>query len=265
LGYGIHLITVKMAQKDNILQELKELNSTLGVAAQQNVYSAPDGYFDGLIAQVFKRIKAMEAGNAAEEISHLSTTLSGLSRQMPYAVPSNYFEGLTEKTLMLVKSDDQTAKEELESISPLLGGLKKDVPFSVPQGYFENLVQKIVAEENKPAAKVISLTNRKWFRYAAAAMMIGIVAITGFLISNAPKGAEKVMVEVKKDVKKMDEAQKDNLIDFLDAGMTGEETAQVNNPAKREEIKTLLQGISEEELKDFQQQTEDIEDMLTTD
>jgi hypothetical protein len=254
-----------MAQKSNILQELTELNSSLTTAAQQNVYAVPDGYFDGLITRVLNRIKAMEAGNAAEEMGHLSPTLSGLSKQLPYTVPSNYFEGLAEKALATVSNDNQTAKEELETISPLLSGLKKNMPYAVPQGYFENLTQKIVAEENKPVAKVVSLTNRKWFRYAAAAMVIGIVAITAIFISNRPKGAEKVMVQVKKDVKKMDVAQQDNLIDFLDAGMTGDETAQVDNDAKTAEIKTLLEGISEQELKDFQEQTEDLEEVLTTD
>jgi hypothetical protein len=255
-----------MAQKDNILEELKELNSGLGLAAQQNVYSVPDGYFDGLITRVMNRIKAMEAGNAVEEMGHLSPLLGRLSKQMPYVVPSNYFEGLATNVLTLVNNDEQSASEELRSISPLLGGLKKDLPYTVPQGYFENLTQKIVAKENKPVAKVVSLTNRKWFRYAAAAMVIGIVAITSFLIINARTDSpDKIFSRMEKDVKKMDETQKDNLVDFLDAGMTGEETAQVNNPAKTAEIKSLLQGISEEELKDFQEQTEDLEDVLTTD
>lgn len=251
-----------MAQKDNILQELKMLNSQL-VGAEGNVYVIPEGYFDGLIAQVIKRIKAMEADSAAEELDHLSPLLKSMHKQMPYSVPEGYFDRATEGALAAIRSTHQSVSEELESISPLLSGLKKEMPFTVPQSYFEQLEQKIVTGENKPA-KIISLTQRRWFRRLAAAAVIGIVAVTGFLVITRPKGAEKVLVQVKKDVKKMDDTQKESMIEFLDAGLTGEETVQVSNPEKTEEIKTLLEGVSEEELKDLQQQTEDLEDVLST-
>ena len=68
-----------MTQKDHILQELKELNSSLVNLSQQNVYSVPVGYFDGLAAQVMKRIKALEAINAKEELNHLSPLLNSIS------------------------------------------------------------------------------------------------------------------------------------------------------------------------------------------
>jgi hypothetical protein len=261
-----------MTQKDNILQELNELKSTLNLAARQNVYTAPAGYFDGLAAQVLSRIKAMEAADAAEELDHLSPVLKGMSKQIPYSVPSGYFEGLAENAIAAAKSTGlQTDKEELESISPLLSGLKKEMPYAVPQGYFESLTKNSIAEENKPVlstmrgAKVIPLTHRKWFRYAAAAVVAGLVAISGLLMFNTKEKTAVILGKVEKDVKNMDETQKDNLADFIDAGMNGKETAQVNNAAKTSEIKSLLQGISEEELKAFEQQTEDLGEVLMTD
>jgi hypothetical protein len=112
-----------MTQKDNILQELKELKSSLTLAAQQNAYTVPAGYFEGLVAQVLNRIKAMEAADASEELAYLSPMLKGLSKDMPYSVPAGYFEGLAEKAI----AGQQTVQEELESISPLLGGFKKKI------------------------------------------------------------------------------------------------------------------------------------------
>ena len=56
-----------MIQKENILQELNELKSSLATVTPQNVYTVPVGYFDGLVAQVLSRIKAVEAKNAVEE------------------------------------------------------------------------------------------------------------------------------------------------------------------------------------------------------
>ncbi len=257
-----------MTRKDNILQELQELNSVLATAAVQEVYSVPAGYFDGLAAQVLKRIKAMEAENAVEELALLSPVLGNLSRQMPYSVPAGYFEGLAGNAYQLAQgnNDQLTTKEELATLSPLLSGLKKEMPYSVPHGYFESLTQNIAAQENKPVARVLSFTSRKWFRYAAAAVITGMIVTAGFLFLG---GAEKetggkALAKFTRDVKKMNEVQKDNLMDFIDAGMIGNETAQVSPGTRTDEVKDLLQGISDEELQDFEEQTEDLRDVLQT-
>jgi len=304
-----------MTRKDNILQELNELNSTLATITPQNPYTVPVGYFDGLAARVLNRIKAMEAANAVEELGYLSPVLSGISKQlpfsvpqgyfeglaekamqsisessdyqtaneemetlspllnglkkeMPYAVPQGYFDGLADKTLQAVNqnNDYQTAKEELATLSPLLSGLKNEIPYTVPQGYFESLSENITKEESKPATKIISITSRKWFRYAAAAVVIGMIITTGLLFfgggEKEPGG--KALAKFTRDVKKMNDTQKENLIDFIDAGMNGEENVQISIDNKSDEVKNLLQGISDDELKDFQEQTEDVQNVLMT-
>jgi len=254
-----------MTQKDNILQELKELNSTLATAGKQEIFTVPAGYFDGLVAQVLNRIKAMEAVNAADELSYLSPVVSNLPKHTPYAVPQGYFEGLAENALLTAKGNTEhlSSEEELATLSPLLSGLKKEMPYTIPQGYFESLTEQIVATSPKPAKKVIAMTSRTWFRYAAAAVITGIVVTTGLLfIGGGEKEAGgKALAKFTRDVKKMNDVQKDNLIDFIDAGMNGEETAQVSTDNKTE-VKNLLQGVSDEELKDFQEQTEDVQDVL---
>lgn len=182
---------------------------------------------------------------------------------MPFAVPAGYFEGLAEQALQSVResSDYQTAKEEIESLSPLLSGLKKQIPYSVPEGYFEKLSAVPVEKE----VKVVSITHRKWLKYAVAAVVTGIVVLSGFLfLGNKKESSDRIIAQVKKDVMKMDETQKDNLIDFIDAGMNGKETAGINTDDKSKEIKALLQDVSDEELKDFQEQTEDLQDVLMT-
>jgi uncharacterized membrane protein YgdD (TMEM256/DUF423 family) len=42
-------------------------------------------------------------------------------------------------------------------------------------------------KENKPAAKVVSITQRKWLRYAAAAMVIGILTFSGIKYFKPPE------------------------------------------------------------------------------
>ena len=62
----------------------------------------------------------------------------------------------------------------------------------------------------------------------------------------------------------MNDTEQDDLVDFLDAGLTGSETAQVNPETKSKEIQQLLQDVSDEELKDFREQTEDVGEVLMT-
>ncbi len=257
-----------MTQRDNILQELHELNSTLANSNPENVFSVPAGYFEGLAAQLLTRIKAMEAANATDELAYLSPVLSGLSREMLFTVPAGYFDGLEKKMMQSIRenSDYTTAKEEIEMLSPLLSGLKKEMPYEVPQGYFERLAPGITATTGKQEAKVISITQRKWFRYAAAAVVTGVIMLAGFLYFNRGKQepGSKAIAKVTHDIKKMSDTQKDKLIDFIDAGLNGKETAQVNTDNKSKEVRALLQGVPDAELKDFQEQTEDIADIMMT-
>ncbi len=260
-----------MTQRNNILQELNEMNSALANISTGNIYTVPAGYFDGLAATMLNRIKAMNAANAVEELNYLSPSLNTISKQNIYSVPAGYFENLAENLMRSIREGNdqlhkesvgQTAKEEIESLSPLLSGLKKEMPYNVPQGYFETISEKPVRE----GTKVVSITHRKWFRYAAAAVVTGVIALSGFLLfGNKKDAAERILAKVEKDVNKMDDVEKDNLVDFLDAGMNGKETVKVNTGSRSQEIKDLLQDVSEEELKDFQQQTEDIQDVLMTD
>lgn len=256
-----------MTQRDNILQELKELDSRLADVALQNIYTVPAGYFDNLAEQVVARIKAMKANNAADELNALSPQLLGkLSREMPYSIPKDYFETLPDNVLKTIHTAGLSAKDELAAISPLLSSLKKENPYKIPKGYFESLPPTTQKEKIRSSAKVVSLFSRTWFRYAAAAVVTGIIilgSLSLFTYEKEPGG--KALAKFTRDVIKMDEQQKDDMIDFFDAGLDGKETAQVNTDNKNtQEVKELLEGVSEEELKDFQEQTEAIEEVLMT-
>lgn len=256
-----------MTKRDNILQELNELSSQLAGSQPSTVYAVPAGYFEGLATQVLSRIKAMEAANPADELLYLSPFVSSISKEMPYSIPTGYFQSLTQNIQHAINSTAQNAGQETESISPLLAGLKKENPYSIPQGYFENLASDIAVKETATEAKVISLTRRSWFRYAAAAVVTGVIVLTGFMIfdkAGSDKSGGQVLANVLKDVNKLNDTQKDDLLDFLDAGMNGTEIAQVSTDNKSKEIQQLLQDVSEEELKDFQQQSEDVEEVLMT-
>lgn len=257
-----------MAKSNNILEELKGLDSPLAKYESGQVYSVPDGYFDGLAGTVLARIKSLEsAGSKTGELILISDLVSKLPVRMPYTVPAGYFDTLAERMLQLVRSAgvSQSVQEETETISPLLGSLKKEMPYQVPSGYFEQSIIPVQATKKPTPGRVVSMVNRQWFRYAAAAVVTGIIVLAGFLVldQGSPKTeGGKVFAKVSRDFKKLSVSQQQDLIDFLDAGMTGTETAKVKTEIKTQEIQQLLQDIPEDELKIFQEQTEDIEDVL---
>ena len=74
------------------MNELRDLDSTLGNLSPQNLYDVPTGYFEGLPTQVMNRIKAVEATNAKEELEYLSPLLSNVSKEMPYEEMSRVLE-----------------------------------------------------------------------------------------------------------------------------------------------------------------------------
>jgi hypothetical protein len=248
-----------MTNRTTILNELNELNSNLVNHAPQNVYNVPEGYFETLEALILRRIKALDASNATEELSHLSPLLSLASKQMPYQLPTGYFENLEEQLLEQVRNpiDYKNASEEIASISPLLSSLQKKNTYTVPDNYFNTAVEINIAQ--KETAKVVSLGNRKWFRYAAAAAVVGIIATASVFIFKSQKNADKEpMAKIKKELKKMDDNALNQLAEeFTDAGLNSKETAQSDAPVKKDEVKELLKDVSDTDLENFMKDVED--------
>lgn len=239
-----------MTNRNIILNELKELGSALGNYSPQNTYTVPTGYFEGLPTYILNRIRALEATDAKEELKYLSPFLSTASKEIPYAVPSGFFQNLTDTILQKIgrHADYQTPEEEIGTLSPLLSNLKNKNPYSVPAGYFGNLATGI----NKKETKVISITRRRWYRLAAAAIIIGIVTIGGLLFIKSDqvdpnKNPEKW---ISKNVnKKVSEEKIDEFVKLA-------EDAALNLPdetdeSKQAEIKELMKDVPEKEIQDF--------------
>lgn len=233
-----------MNTKNNILQELNELRSSLGAAAP-TPYVVPVGYFDEIAAQVISRIKALEAPNAWDEIVILSPVLSTISRQMPYHVPAGYFEENITTTHFIANENELSAAEELNTFSPLLGSITKQNPYSLPAAYFDQLNTSNAAAE-KSANKVVTMASRKWWKMAAAAVAAGVLLTVGINLYTTSKKADPIA-----SVEKATDAE---LNEFLEIADTPTETAAVMVESSTKE---LLKDVSDEELKSFLQETSD--------
>jgi hypothetical protein len=243
-----------MTNRNIILNELRDLDSTLENLSPQNLYSIPDGYFEGLPTQIMNRIKALEATDAKDELEYLSPLLSNVSKEMPYAVPAGYFQGLSESIIHSIGAE-QTSEKEIKSLSPLLSSLKNKNPYSVPAEYFESLETKTVRKdsfrENKEA-KVISITKRRWYRMAIAAAVMGIVAVTGLLLLNR----DKINIDknpqawVKKNViNKVSNEKIDEFVTLVTPN--GIQKAEDNEATAQAEIKELMKDVPQKEIDSF--------------
>ena len=232
------------------MNELANLGIVLANHDPQNFYAVPAGYFEGLADQILNRIKALEASNAKDELSYLSPFLSNISKEMPYSVPAGFFQDLSEDVLKKISEhkDHQTSKEEIETLSPLLSSLKNKNPYSIPAGYFEKLETGVEKKETK----VISITKRRWYRLAVAAVIIGIVAISGLAIFKSkqvdPNKNPQAWIEKNVDKK----VSKNNLDEFVKLA-EGESTSVTNekDDVKLAEIKELMKDVPEKEIEDF--------------
>jgi hypothetical protein len=259
-----------MAHRDNILEELRELQSSLAQLSLQTGYQVPAGYFDGLAEQVLRRIKALEATDASEELAQLSPLLAGISKKTPYSVPSGFFNSLEENIAAITNADELKPSEELKELSPLLSGLKKETPYSVPLGYFDELNETVNIPSEKPKAKVIGIGRQSWFRYAAAAVVIGFIAMSGFFFfrkdSIDPKTESSEWVN--KNLKKVSTDDLSEFVELADEEAPVIASADTKIDVKEKtEVQELLKDVSDKELQDFlsdaeNQQSDSEDDLL---
>ncbi len=146
-----------------ILNELKTICPTLAAMEKVNVFTVPEGYFLDL----------------EEKIA--TTVFLHQEEKVPFQkVPEGYFDNLSNSILSRIKAgEEENADSEIKSISPALHYLKEENVFSVPDDYFDDLSNKILNRIKGQKAKVVSFdAARKWWKYAAAAVVAGIITIS---------------------------------------------------------------------------------------
>jgi hypothetical protein len=172
-----------MNLSDDIMNELKETCPLLASHARINVFSVPDGYF----SELAERLMTYSLLNTVEEID--------FGKVETMRVPDGYFESLSSNILAKIKSQsEEQINNESEELSHLLFSLKDKNVFSVPENYFENLSDTILnnLNLNKKSAKIISMSRaRSFWKYAAAAVVTGAIAVSSLQIFNSSPDMKK--------------------------------------------------------------------------
>lgn len=241
-----------MSTPNHIQDELKGLNSELP-SANGTPFSVPEGYFEGLAGAILNRVKQGTEETAATEIEALSPLLAGISRAMPYHLPEGFFEQSVEVLPAITSVETST----------LLASIGKQMPMDVPAGYFENLADKVLERTGAKRAKVVSMGARKWMRMAVAAVMIGIVTVSGlFYFGNNKTQVPAPGAPIAQQLKTVSTKELDDFVKAADVASSTPVTAQ-SSPAKKE-VKQMLQDVSDKELDAFLEQvpTDDEETMI---
>lgn len=216
----------------NISEELKFLGSKLPEKAPENGYtvpegyflnfpltvlgkisseaftasgpSVPEGYFEGLPAQILAAIHKNSIESTTEEEEALPPILVKAGKKMPYSLPEGYFENFSGNIPLLNK----------EEITPeLLSSLRNKPTYRVPEEYFQQFPAEVLRKTGrKQEGKIIKMGASYWKKFAAAAVIIGLV-ITGaiYLTDNSANNIPPATM-----VSSLDSFSADELGDYLE-------------------------------------------------
>lgn len=231
-----------MNSRTHIQSELMELNSSLPFNVKMPVFNVPEGYFERFADDVMATIKGKQAVSPSDELASLSPLLAGISRKMPFSVPENYFDQAT---------DSLTGMVVEEYLPDVLAATNKNMLYEVPEGYFDSLPQQVLNKVIQPRGKVISF-NRNWMRYAAAAVLVGAVAISSIVYFFSGSKADPATQSESWIAKKLKNVSNQELEEFITtaSSVNGTETAK-NVKQAGQEVEKMLKDVSDTELDAF--------------
>lgn len=225
-----------------------------------NPYEVPTGFFDGFAERMLHLAKAQDFASPNEELESLSPLLNNLEKKTPFTVPEGYFEDLTSNTVAGIKAID-FVNENIENLSPLMQELRNLNPYPVPTGYFENLpetmLEKVLVKQ--PARSVSMDFRKKVIRFAAAAVVVGILFIAGFLYLNREGASIPELAQTEENIPQdtisgLQGLSDDELSNYIEnqtvalpdyLNITG--IAEIDG----EDIKLMLADIPDSELKQY--------------
>jgi hypothetical protein len=231
-------------------------------------FSVPNGYFEGLASSILAKVKSQSSD---EEITSLSPLLAGISKKMLYSVPENYFQGNMESLPAYF--------HEIES--PVLSSIGKEMPYQVPADYFSELPEQVASRIFAPKAKVVPLFKRSWMKMAAAAILGGIITISGYNYFNAdasnkniannnpdPVNQQQAIAEkdskkqtaIIKELKTISTQELDAFIQKVDV-----KTSVARKTTNKKDLREELKDVSNTELDSFLDQIPTADDELLID
>ncbi len=220
-----------MKNRKIILDELKSLGIEIPDLASEP-YQVPEGYFNNLSENILSLAKNRESG-VEDEIEQLSPLLAGLRKENPYQLPREYFDENLSSLPYLINEDQPSA---------LLKLVEQETPYEVPAGYFDSLPQQVLSRTSQ-RTPVISM-KRKWMKMAVAAVLAGMVAISGIFYFNE----STVSSSIAKQLKNVPTTELDEFIRTATISPARDTSGEQGSGA---DISVLLKDVSTQEMDAF--------------
>lgn len=176
---------IKLGPFSDVGSETHGVSSLVADIGRKNVYRVPESYFEQLAETLLAGIKKDHFSEVQIETHGISSLVADIGHENVYSVPAGYFEGLSQ-TIMAQQENtlNREVIAETNGISEMVAGIGNKNVYKVPGGYFSGLEKQISRKLPIPA-KVISMKSRfSAVRYAAAAVITGLVGLSVFFMLN---------------------------------------------------------------------------------
>ena len=148
-----------MNKSEDIFMEIKNISASVAAIPFVNVFTVEETYFSKLPEIITSQINVDKEINSAKNLT----------------VPEGYFESLVANILSKIYAIENDLSVELNKISPMIAGIENKETFTVPARYFDKLT---FLSKQKQTAKIIVVDKpRSFFKYAAAAMITGLLGL----------------------------------------------------------------------------------------
>jgi hypothetical protein len=243
-----------MTNSVDTTNELKELSPLLAAMEKVNVFTVPGGYFER-VGEVILLAVNEETG----------TLLNSISNQIETNVPPGYFDSLAENILSKIKSKEENSLnalnenqtsllsspfppplEEIEEakLYPMSYSIQNKNVFTVPYGYFDALPENILNLIKPKQVKVVNMGNRNnWFKYAAAAVFVGVIMFGAYRFIGTENKVElpqyvKEGMKINNVDEELAKITNEDIIKYLQADGTDVDDAMLANTIDENELPT---------------------------
>ena len=233
-----------MLNRQEILQELRDISPLIAEIPTVNLFIVPDGYFNSLPDMILEKIRIEAVLKAASADT--------------YQVPTGYFEGLPAAVLSKIKMDSGRANEisdELDAIAPLLNTISRKEIYRVPAGYFAETGFAAGSIHTKKEAKVIGLrTARRWMQYAAAALVAGVLVTGAFMFTDNRSYLENETNQRLDVSSELNKVSANDLVKYLnnpEHATAAPAATQLASEDELADVKNNIQQLTDEELSQY--------------
>ena len=164
-----------------------------------------------------------------------------------FVVPEDYFKNLSTTIIEKIKALDHA--EELRNLSPMLYAVQNENVFQVPPGYFSNLENSVLSKVVKPKAKVVTIKKNFVWKYAAAAVITGVIGVSSLMVLNKSQNISDPENGITSYIQQASQFKNETQINDGIAKLSDDEIIKyLETTGNVSDNDALTQGIEEKEL-----------------